>query len=494
MLPQIKMVRSHSCVLLAGLWGLWAFQIQAAPLDVIIVGAGGENRLQNGTTALPNGTVVDFGIFYSGAFISTGTISAQLQGASSTDMQNFRSNNGWVSFGTVTLADGNGDFTMAWYPDFPSLGPGNGSGLELNPTTGSLAGKSLKDQTPFLWVQTPGLEFGLFYSNFAFPDPLLSGALLQVDVGNYGLTALFGSVGDNGIITQAAGTSSTPLISSPRSLSAMSTVYGEASGVVAISVSGSNLGGDITATAPTGFEVSNNGSSFGPSTSFSMAAGSAAGTLSVRLKANAAAGDYNDKAVVLTSPGAADVNVLTAGIGNTVLKRTLNISGLVASNKYYDGTDSATVTGTPSFVGLQNGESFSVTAPPTWKFADANIEPNKTLVQSGPFTAPSGNYSVTAPVLRASIHSRRLAVDLIGTPVFSNAITSVTHRLVFDGPVASNALILVEYRSLLSGGEAWKTNEVVPSETTNRISTTFINNANSTNDWKNRMFFRIRNT
>ena len=489
---KIRSFRTGGILLAVGLWGLLPLQTQAATVEVLVLGTGGENRLSDGTTLLPDGTVVDFGIFYSGGFTSAGTITAQLQNADTQALEGFRANNGWVSFGSVTLGGGDGSFTMAWHSEFPILG----TGLELNPTSGALSGQDLKYQIPYLWIQTPTQQFGLFPSILAFPDPTVTGALLQVDVSSSGLVALLGTVGDNGIITQPAGASATPLISSPRSLSAMSTIYGEPSGVVAISVSGSNLTDAITATAPTGLEVSSNGASFGATATFSTTAGSASGTLSIRLKANASAGDYNNQAVVLSSPGAADVDVLTAGTGNTEIKRTLNIAGLVASSKFYDGTTNVTVAGTPVFVGLQNGESFSVTNPISWGFADAHIEPNKTLVQTGTFIPPSGNYNVSAPVLRASINSRRLAVDAVGSPSFSNNTTSITHRLVFDGPVASNTVILVEYRSTLSGSAAWQTNEVVTPEdvATNRVSATFVNSGNSTNEWKSRMFFRIRNT
>ena len=91
-------------------------------------------------------------------------------------------------------------------------------------------------------------------------------------------------------------------------LSAMSTLLGEASAAQAIAVSGSALTAPVVATAPAGFEVAVDGVTFGPTAQFTAAGGVVSGTLSVRLAASAAAGSYAGN-VALTSTGAAPVTV-----------------------------------------------------------------------------------------------------------------------------------------------------------------------------------------
>ena len=152
------------------------------------------------------------------------------------------------------------------------------------------------------------------------------------------------------------------------SLSALSTTYGTASGAQSVSVSGSGLTADITAIAPTGLEISTDGTSYGATATFTQSGGSASGTLYVRLKSSApVSGIYNSVSFVLSSTGATPVNVTTTGSGNTVSAKALTVSGATAQSKAYDGTTAATITGTLSgIVGSDN-----VTLNGTGAFASA---------------------------------------------------------------------------------------------------------------------------
>ena len=100
--------------------------------------------------------------------------------------------------------------------------------------------------------------------------------------------------------------------------SAFSTTAGTASSVQTLTVSGSTLTANLVATAPTGFEVSSDGSTYGTTATFAQTDGIASGTLSVRLAASAAAGTYNSQNIVLSSTGLTSVNVATAASGNVV--------------------------------------------------------------------------------------------------------------------------------------------------------------------------------
>lgn len=74
-----------------------------------------------------------------------------------------------------------------------------------------------------------------------------------------------------------------------------------------------------------------------------------------------------------------------------------------------------------------------------------------------------------------------------GTPVYAGGNTTVTHT--FSGN--TNAVYVFEFKSSLA--EAWQTNAVSVSSSPN-FTVTFTNSGvNSTNEWKNRMFFRVKN-
>jgi hypothetical protein len=112
----------------------------------------------------------------------------------------------------------------------------------------------------------------------------------------------------------------------------------------------------------------------------------------------------------------------------------------------------------------------------------------KTLTRTGDYAAPSANYSVTQPTLTASIRALpALRLLSIGTPVFTNGNTTITHT--FSGN--NSASYVFEFKSGLNN--AWQTNAVSVGSSTN-FSVTFTNSGvNSTNEWRNRMFFRVKN-
>ena len=181
------------------------------------------------------------------------------------------------------------------------------------------------------------------------------------------------------------------------STSAFTTTYGTPSTAQTFTVSGSNLISNLVATAPTGFEVASDVATWGNTATFTQIGGYVTGTLSVRLKADAAAtGSYNSQNIVLSSTGATNVNITTAASGNLVTPKGLTISGLSGVDKVYNGTAAASLTGTAAYVGLVNGQSFSVTGTPSASFADANIGTAKPITVTG-YTAPSTNYTVAQP-------------------------------------------------------------------------------------------------
>jgi hypothetical protein len=117
-----------------------------------------------------------------------------------------------------------------------------------------------------------------------------------------------------------------PTITGAAAAAPFTAVYGSTSTAQTFGISGANLTTSITATAPSGFEVSANGSTYASTATFTQSSGSASGTLYVRLAAMAAVGSYNSQTIVLSSSGATSVNITTAASGNTVSKVTTTIN------------------------------------------------------------------------------------------------------------------------------------------------------------------------
>ncbi|MGJ8643590.1 MAG: beta strand repeat-containing protein [Luteolibacter sp.] len=191
---------------------------------------------------------------------------------------------------------------------------------------------------------------------------------------------------------------------------AVSTIYGTPSGSTSVAVSASNLSDDITATAPAGFEVSNDDTTFGSTAVFTQTAGEASGTLYIRIAAGSlVSGSYDEQTVSLESPGAYTVFVATAASGNEVTPKELTILDAVADNKFFDGNTDATLT-----ANLQAAEDFGtgdssdgkpytgddlVLGVPAGTFASASPGTG-IVVTPGDFTLSGddvGNYTLAQP-------------------------------------------------------------------------------------------------
>ena len=111
-------------------------------------------------------------------------------------------------------------------------------------------------------------------------------------------------------------TTASPSISvNPTSLTGFTYISGSGpSTVQTVSVSGSNLTGNITLTAPNDYEISNGGTSFSSSLNLTQSGGTVASTtISIRLKAGLSTGTYNSETVAVASSGATTVNISCSG-------------------------------------------------------------------------------------------------------------------------------------------------------------------------------------
>ena len=109
-----------------------------------------------------------------------------------------------------------------------------------------------------------------------------------------------------------------------------------------------------------------------------------------------------------------DANGLQSGTTGvlTVNKKGVTISGLTANNKVYDGTLTATVTGTASLVGAVTGSTVTLSGTPVYTFSQHDVA-NALVVTTSGYTlsgADAGNYTLTQPSLSANITKASLVV------------------------------------------------------------------------------------
>jgi hypothetical protein len=163
--------------------------------------------------------------------------------------------------------------------------------------------------------------------------------------------------------------------------------------------------------------------------------------------AAAVSGTYNSQNIVLSSTGAAAVNIVTASTGNSVAPKGLTITGLSAANKNWDGNTTVSVTGTPAYSVLANGESFGVTGTPSASFATATVGLAKPVTVTG-YTAPNSNYTLTQPALTANIVAVVPSAPTIGTITPGDGQLSVA----FTAPTSDGGASIANYKYSLDGG------------------------------------------
>ena len=226
------------------------------------------------------------------------------------------------------------------------------------------------------------------------------------------------------------------------SATAFSNTYGTASATQSFVVAGSLLTNDVVATAQTGFEVSRSDVvSYGATATFTAAEANA-GTFSVlvRLKNNANAGNYNaQNAVVLSSSPAANVNIVTSASGNTVSTLGLNISGVSAQDKTFDGNNTATLTGSALLNGVLFSDDVVLGGTPSATFSSASVGTwPVTVIGYAISGTKASNYSLSQPtVANATINPSALIDQVITFTALSSVpygTTSVSLLATSDNP------------------------------------------------------------
>lgn len=201
-----------------------------------------------------------------------------------------------------------------------------------------------------------------------------------------------------------------PSITGTATTTAFTTTYGTASVAQTFPVSGANLSSNITATAPSGFLVSNDGANYGSTATFVQSSGSASGTLSVRLSAVApVAGSYNSAAIVLSS-GTTTANITTSATGNAVGQQALTALSTTAS-KVYDGTVTAGIVTVGAVTGLVGNETLGIsTTASNYSSANVGSYPTGIAYNLTNGTGLATNYSMANLSVNGSITAQTIAV------------------------------------------------------------------------------------
>ncbi|MFN7676616.1 beta strand repeat-containing protein, partial [Flavobacterium sp.] len=202
-------------------------------------------------------------------------------------------------------------------------------------------------------------------------------------------------------------TSTPTLTPATTTLTAFTTTYGTASTAQTVVFTASSLPGAITtSTAPTGYEVSSDGITYGSTASLP----SSGGTLYVRLSAAATVlGSYNSQVITLTS-GANSATVTTAASGNIVSKATPTISvAPTASNITYLQTLASSILtgGTASVAG-----TFMFTLPGT--------APNAGTASQGVTFTPTDTDNYNTATTTTSVTVDKATTTISVAPTASN--------------------------------------------------------------------------
>jgi hypothetical protein len=229
-------------------------------------------------------------------------------------------------------------------------------------------------------------------------------------------TIVLNNVGDVYFVA-AGGTSPTPTISLSGSLTSFNTTTGTASASQSFTVSGSDLTGNVTLTAPTGFELSTNNSSFSSPVVVPASGNLSLTTIYVRVSSSAEVGSLSGN-ITATSSGANN--------------QSLPVSGNVSAASAYDSWAAGTY-----------GLDPSATTGPTAGAPTADPD-NDGFANSQEFAFG------TSPVVG---NAALLSASLVG----GNLVITALQRTPGDG-VASYVL---QTRSDLSAG-GWSPSGVTP--------------------------------
>lgn len=260
-------------------------------------------------------------------------------------------------------------------------------------------------------------------------------------------------IDDLSVTASTSGSAPIPAITvSPTSLSGFTSVAGAASTTQSVTIGGANLTGDITATAPAGYELSRNGTSFGPTVTLAQTSSSVADTaVLIRLAAGASAGSVTGS-LTLTSPGAISQSVSLSG------SVTAPAAKVVVNQIYGGGGNSGSVFSN-DFIELFNDDDTAV------NLAGWSVQYNSAAgtgswqVTSLSGTIPPHGYFLVQEAVGATLNTPLPTPDVIGTIAMSATsgkvlLSNSTAALSGASPSGGPVMDIVGYGPTATGFEA----------------------------------------
>ncbi|HTI12691.1 MAG TPA: choice-of-anchor J domain-containing protein [Puia sp.] len=272
------------------------------------------------------------------------------------------------------------------------------------------------------------------------------------------------------------------IVASPSSLTGFTTTAGTASTAQSTGISGSNLTADITATAPTGYEVSTDNTNFSPSIVLTQSGGTVNNIpVYVRISAGATAGAANGN-LTLSSAGATAQTVSLAGTVNA----NTPVSANIVINQIYGGGGNSGAFYTNDFIELYNNENFSVNLSGwsvQYSSATGSGWSSNNTALSG--TIPAHGFFLIQESTTQGATSNLPAPDLTGTIAMGATagkviLCNTTAAQTGTDPSGANVIDKVGYGSTANGFEGSPT--AAPSNTTSvrRVADGVDNNNNAT--------------
>ncbi len=266
------------------------------------------------------------------------------------------------------------------------------AGLTVN---GLTAQSRVYDGTTAATVTGSGTLTGLYGSDVVNLTGTVSGTFADKNVGAGKAVAVAGlsltgtDAGNYSLVAPASSADINALVVSLSGVSANNKIY---DGTTAVTFSGSAvvpgiLGGDTVTISGT------------PSGSFGD-------------KAVGTAKPVGFGGVFLTGPDAPNYDLQLQLLSADITPAGLSVGGLTAQNKGYDGTTTATVTGSGALTGVYGSDVVTLGGTAVGTFADKNVGTAKAVSTTGLSIsgADALNYALTQPTLSADITSAGLTV------------------------------------------------------------------------------------
>jgi hypothetical protein len=221
-------------------------------------------------------------------------------------------------------------------------------------------------------------------------------SLSNLSAATHSVLACYSGDGNYLTSTDTASQTVNPVTLTVNGITASGKVY-DGGTTATISVAGATLSGVLSGDTNNVTLVTT--SAVGEFTSAAVGSGMTVNISGMSLTGSAA-GNY-----VLSSPQATATAAITA--------KALTITGLSASNKTYDGTTTASLSGTPALAGVVSGDTVTLSGTATAAFSDKNIGAGKTVTVAGLSLSgsSSGNYTLTLPSFTANITAAGLTVN-----------------------------------------------------------------------------------